>query len=554
MCSPKTKQVSRKIAGWVYMFLWALGVPCAANPGADPAYERWYAIYFRDQRAGWSHESMVESHEPPTITTTTRMKMTIDRGGMALSVSISHVFIETPDGKPIESRYEQDLGAMKVAKTTRFKQGRLEVTTTQGGRDQIQQLPYPKTADGSPWLPPAAAQRHIAARVHAGAQTIEYWTIEPSMGTNPLKITMKRRGQENVEIIGKWVPTIAWDTTSSATPGIVSREYTDPRGHHVKSVLSFMPGMDLTVIQADRNLATAEVDPVELMASTLLRPDRPIAQPRKTRSARYELVFNIDPPKPVDDQASQPIAGKPNPAKQTAANPLSGGRPQIVHGGYQRIQWKDPQTLTVTVDLRQPVDGDPVERDHLQSSAMLDHRDPAIRALTQQALSDESATALPQHKAETLRRFVHRYVNAKDLSVGLATATEVAHTRQGDCTEHAVLLAAMLRAAEIPSRTVTGLIYVDQFLGKTGVFGYHMWTQAWLSDSNGRGRWVDLDATLPEHPFDAAHIALSASAMTDDTMLNDLVAMAQVLGRIKIRVIEVETGGSGPSSKQGRPR
>ena len=38
----------------------------------------------------------------------------------------------------------------------------------------------------------------------------------------------------------------------------------------------------------------------------------------------------------------------------------------------------------------------------------------------------------------------------KDLSVGFATAADVARTAQGDCTEHAVLLAALLRASDIP--------------------------------------------------------------------------------------------------------
>ena len=57
------------------------------------------------------------------------------------------------------------------------------------------------------------------------------------------------------------------------------------------------------------------------------------------------------------------------------------------------------------------------------------------------------------------------------------------------------LLAAMLRADDIPSRTVSGLVYVSSFEGAKDIFGYHMWTQGWIAE-DGKGRWVDLDATL----------------------------------------------------------
>ena len=142
-----------------------------------------------------------------------------------------------------------------------------------------------------------------------------------------------------------------------------------------------------------------------------------------------------------------------------------------------------------------------------------------------------------------MRAFVQRFINSKDLSVGLATASEVARTQQGDCTEHAMLLAAMLRAQRIPSRVVSGVIYVDQFLDQSKMFGYHMWTQAWLEDDGkpGKGRWIDLDAVLPDKPFDAAHIALTTSAMSNDSLTNDLVAMMPIVGRLKIKVVGIAT-------------
>jgi hypothetical protein len=68
-----------------------------------------------------------------------------------------------------------------------------------------------------------------------------------------------------------------------------------------------------------------------------------------------------------------------------------------------------------------------------------------------------------------------------------------------------------------------------------------MWVQAWLNDPESqRKRWVDLDPTLPGGTFDAAHIAISVSSMTDDGMFNDLVQLTPMLGRLTIEVLQAD--------------
>ena len=61
-----------------------------------------------------------------------------------------------------------------------------------------------------------------------------------------------------------------------------------------------------------------------------------------------------------------------------------------------------------------------------------------------------------------------------------------------------VLLAAMLRAAEIPSRVAVGVIYVERFAGERDVFGYHMWTQALIDQPDPV--WNPLPSELAFQP------------------------------------------------------
>lgn len=85
---------------------------------------------------------------------------------------------------------------------------------------------------------------------------------------------------------------------------------------------------------------------------------------------------------------------------------------------------------------------------------------------------------------------------------GHLTALETLARGTGDCTEAAVLLAALGRAANIPTRVVSGLVYSrDNYHHVGNVFVPHSWVIAYVD-----GAWRSFDAAL-EH-FDATHIAL----------------------------------------------
>jgi transglutaminase-like putative cysteine protease len=125
--------------------------------------------------------------------------------------------------------------------------------------------------------------------------------------------------------------------------------------------------------------------------------------------------------------------------------------------------------------------------------------------------------------ARQIQDFVGKYVNRKDLSVGYATALEVAKSRQGDCSEHAVLAAAMCRAAGLPAQVVVGVAYVENFGGHKDVFGPHAWFRVLID-----GVWVDYDAALGS--YDAGHIALFAG----DGDPSDFFGVVNTLGNFRI--------------------
>ena len=110
------------------------------------------------------------------------------------------------------------------------------------------------------WLPPAALSRHLEAQLAAGAARIEARTVDLASGLKPIETTMVRVGPEVVEVYGKAVPATAWDLTVSSLPGITLRDYLDDQGTSIKSTIPLMPGIEMTVLEAEQGVGTVEAD------------------------------------------------------------------------------------------------------------------------------------------------------------------------------------------------------------------------------------------------------------------------------------------------------
>jgi hypothetical protein len=159
--------------------------------------------------------------------------------------------------------------------------------------------------------------------------------------------------------------------------------------------------------------------------------------------------------------------------------------------------------------------------DALKPSTFVQSEHEKIIELARQAAGNEKDILKAGRKIED---FVYSYISKKDLSVGFATAEEVAITRQGDCTEHAVLTAAMCRAMGIPAKVVMGIVYAPM-LEKTGVFGGHAWTEIYVGE-----KWVGLDATRAPTGFSSSHIKF-ASGKGEPA---DFFSIMNILGNFKI--------------------
>jgi len=471
-----------------------------------PGYDRWYAISIRGEPAGWMR-TLQRVEGDGLVTSTTDLNLSLSRGALQVEIEMTSSFTETKTGEPVSMRSRQQLGAAPTETVFEFTDSKLIARTTTGGRTGEIELPLPEGT----WLTPVQAERYVSQRMKAGAESVSVRTLEPLSGPAPITITRSNFTPERLTIKGETFEAVRCDVTSSSTPGLTTTEYLDRDGSIIKTSV-VMGGLPIEMTLADPSVAQEEIRAPELMVSTFVRPSRAIDRPRETRRAVYILRG------PGDALADLPM---------TAA---------------QSVAVREPGTVEVRVDLdaRVPApEPDATDEAYRAATPFVDSRDEVIRGLARAAT--EKTGRDPAERAEAMRRFVYGYVASKHLGVGFATAGEVARTREGDCTEHATLLAAMLRADGIPARVVTGLIYADQFAGARRIFGFHMWTQALLPGEDGGHVWVDLDPTLPNStPFDATHIALGTSALSTGEAQSSLSSIATLLGALSIEVIETD--------------
>jgi len=154
---------------------------------------------------------------------------------------------------------------------------------------------------------------------------------------------------------------------------------------------------------------------------------------------------------------------------------------------------------------------------------------PSIRAVADSVKGASGASGW--ELAQELSRWVGHYITGKNYGQGFASALEVMDTRAGDCTEHSVLLTALLRASGLSARPAVGVVYHQgSFLG-------HMWTEVYVD------YWRTLDALDPA----ALPIRIRVAASSDERAFDatDMVRAYDVVAGMSVEVLDyTETEGN----------
>ncbi|MCP3957121.1 MAG: transglutaminase domain-containing protein [bacterium] len=485
-------------------------VPAEEPVAPGETREHWFLVEADNTPAGWMLER--EIRRDGRLTSVSILHLRFRRGSSEQTLELESRFVETDAGHPISAWARQNLGTRPAETSWEFQRSGVVIETNHGGDSVRKQLPV----SHDQWLTPGQIQPRLRRLVAAGAEEFTFRTLDPQLGLELVETEWLLDGRDEQPVIpGRSAPTWRYRQRQSYASHVESVAHVSEDGLVVRSVTPML-GLEMKVTLSRRETVLAARGAPELLTRSFVYPDRPIREPRRVRRARYEIATD-----------SGVLESLPN----------SGAQRVLDATGAQRVlETPDVSRAVVEVgegSLHEAEEHDDVA-EYLLASSYLDYRHPAVRRLLDDA-GLERSEAGSAARAEALRAFVAGYLEDKNLDSVLATASQVAESRSGDCTEHSVLLTALLRAADIPARVVTGLVYAEEFAGERDLFAYHMWSQALID-----GRWMDLDATL-DRTFDAAHVAFGTSALGDDSStLAELARLATFIGRVRIRVLDVE--------------
>ena len=147
--------------------------------------------------------------------------------------------------------------------------------------------------------------------------------------------------------------------------------------------------------------------------------------------------------------------------------------------------------------------------------------DPKVKAMAAEAVGDAKT---PEMKVKNIVAFVHRFVRPT-LTVNMPNIHDLMKKKQGDCKSYALLTTTLCRAAGVPSREVSGLLYMGD---DQKAFGGHAWNEVVL-----QGVWVPVDASLGQTEVDAGHICFGADHKASKNLLT-------TLGKLSFRLVEVD--------------
>lgn len=126
-----------------------------------------------------------------------------------------------------------------------------------------------------------------------------------------------------------------------------------------------------------------------------------------------------------------------------------------------------------------------------------------------------------EEQAKTLTSWTANWL--KDTIDDGGSALESLKSKSGNCQTHARLYTALARAVGIPTRFVSGLVYME---GKG--FLYHSWAESFIS-----GRWISVDPTYNQLPADPTHLKF-----LEGHLPGDMAPIIAIIGRIKITILK----------------
>ncbi len=460
-------------------------------------------MFIGGTQVGSIHTTTTPGGDPvhPEVRIVSDTQLVIPRFGDVARMRVVTESVETTAGVVRRFSHRTESGASPIEVEGRVEPDRVVLITRTAGKELTSELPW--SADHGGFFSVEESLRH-SPMVPGEKRTLTL--LMPGLtGVQRATAALEAEQHETTAMLDGSSTLLKIKQELRAT-GLIVQGYCwmDPQGELLKSSVVELQQETYRTTR-DRAVAPSTGGDFDLGFDTVVRVGTPLPRPWETTQVVYEATLQ-----------------QRNPAETFAS------------GAAQHVESLDERRARITVRAIRPqqpanipAESPPTDDDR-NANSLIQSDDARIRQLAGTIAADATD---PWQIAVALEKWVHDGIRKKNFSQGFATAADVAQSLEGDCTEHAVLLAAFCRARQIPARVCIGLVYSAADQG----FAFHMWNEAWIAD-----RWIPLDATLGRGGTGADHLKLQHSNLSTDQAEGAVLSVLQVMNQLQVRILAVQ--------------
>jgi hypothetical protein len=478
----------------------------AAGKDEKILFDYWFAVSVDGQRVGYVNWGAKEMEKKDKVFSVgvRYLNLTISRFGNAVTQWGEESTVETPQGEVLVTSMRQGLGKDQALALTGIVEGKTLKIKGDGAAAGASDTPWPEGVVGLAREPKLFKE----LKLNEG-QSFAYPSYIPTVN-RVVRTTITFEGQESRVL---WEKTAARKLLRFVTKpdpiGQVklpsSTTWVDAETYEPLQLETDFPALGgrLTFLRTTKEAAIAPVTrPVEVFNVQSIRLDREISGIHGRGSVVYKVTV------PRDDDPTTVFAAD---ARQQVKNFDEKTRSFELHVSASRGPDKNAPA--------QPAAG----KEYLGSSFFINWDNDLVKGHAAKAVAGLPATATAWDKAVAVERWVHGNMKAFEFTQSMATADNVAKTLSGDCTEYAMLSAAMCRVLGVPSRTALGVVYASVQGGKP-YLAYHMWFEVYAD-----GQWLPLDATLGLAGVGPGHVKITDHSWHEEKSFAPLLPVLRAL-------------------------
>ena len=478
----------------------AVGTTSAENPNgfeqmSQDSHGHWYDYTLMNTKIGYMHISAEKTEYQGEQMTRHKsdIVMNLKALGTDLALEITNIEYVGADLTLRHFLHTSNMSGLKQVEG-RIVNGIASIKTTLNGATTESEVSVPSdTISQSAGVEALLSQ---AALKIGDKRTFHVFSFDLM---KPVKAEIEVVRQETLTYQSEEKQVYVLDGTLDMMGGTTIKQWISPEGVNYRTETLLM-GVPQVAIKTDKETALGDIEEVDLILKTRILPSgkRPIPKAEN-------LVADV---------------------KLTAGNITEA----VMSNSQQKLELSDAESGRLSIQIPSVAAEDclelPIqesESEFLATSAYIQATHPDIQAKAKEILAGEVNS---WRAAEKLCQWVYESIRNKNISGGYGSSLDTLKSLTGDCTEHTVLFIALARAAGIPSRICSGIVF------SRDAFYYHFWPEVYV------GKWVQMDPTLGQMIADANHIQLWGGFLESDTMIEFAEGVYRTLNRLEIVIVE----------------